>query len=60
MSIDTITTLPDPSGFSPDPLTGVIRDGAGKLIEPAIEVELAALTAATNLRLFCCSDDLRQ
>jgi len=46
MSIDTITTLPDPSGFSPDPLTGVIRDGARKLIEQAIEVELAALMAS--------------
>ena len=46
MSEDTITTLPDPSGFSPDPLTGVIRDGARKLIEQAIEAELAALMAS--------------
>ena len=46
MSEDTITTLPDPSGFSPDPLTGVIRDGARKLIEHAIEAELAALMAS--------------
>lgn len=56
MSKTTIATLPDPSvtgrrlqsnlprgGFSPDPLTGVIREGARKLIEQAIEAELAAL-----------------
>jgi hypothetical protein len=43
MSEDTITPLPDPSGFSPDPLTGVIRDGVRKLIGQAIEAELAAL-----------------
>lgn len=45
MSDDTITKLPDPSGMSPDPLTSVIRDGARKLIEQAIEAELAALLA---------------
>ena len=43
MQENTITPLPDPSGFSPDPLTDVIRDGARKLIEQAIEAELAAL-----------------
>lgn len=43
MSEDTITQLPDPSGFSPDPLTGLIRDGARKLIEQAVEAELATL-----------------
>ena len=43
---DTIATLPDPSGFSPDPLTGVIRDGARKLIAQAIEAELSALLDA--------------
>ena len=41
MSKTTIATLPDPSGFSLDPLTGVIREGARKLIEQAIEAELA-------------------
>ena len=46
MSETTITKLPDPSGFSPDPLSDVIRDGARKLIEQAIEAELAALMAA--------------
>jgi putative transposase len=46
MAETTITMLPDPSGFSSDALTDVIRDGARKLIEQAIEVELAALMAA--------------
>ena len=46
MSETTIATLRDPSGFSPDPLTGVIRDGARRLIEQALEAELAALMAA--------------
>ena len=46
MSETTITQLPDPSGFSADPFTDVIRDGARKLIEQAINVELATLMAA--------------
>jgi transposase-like protein len=46
MSEDTITKLPDPSGISPDPLTEVIRNGARKLIEQAIEAELAGLLSA--------------
>jgi len=46
MSNDTITKLPDPSGISPDPLTDVIRGGARKLIEQAIEAELATLLGA--------------
>jgi putative transposase len=45
MSEDTIAKLPDPSGISPDPLTDVIRSGARKLIEQAIEAELATLLA---------------
>lgn len=45
MHDDTITRLPDPSGFAPDALTEVIRSGARKLIEQAIEAELAALLA---------------
>ena len=52
MSEPTITRLPDPSGFSPDSLTGVIRGGARKLIEQAIEAELAALMAS------CANDKL--
>lgn len=46
MSDDTTTKLPDPSGISPDPLTDVIRSGARRLIEQAIEAELATLLAA--------------
>ncbi|SNT34056.1 hypothetical protein SAMN04488078_11037, partial [Antarctobacter heliothermus] len=46
MSETTITQLPDPSGFSADPFTDVIRDGARKLIEQAIHAELATLMAA--------------
>ena len=40
MSLTTITQLPDPSGFSADPFTDIIRDGARKLIEQAIHAEL--------------------
>ena len=46
MSDDTITKLPDPSGFGSDPFTAVLRDGARKLIEQAIHAELAALLTA--------------
>ena len=46
MSETTITQLPDPSGFSSDPFTGVLRDGARKLIEQAIHAELVALMNA--------------
>ena len=46
VSDDTIAALPDPSGFSPDPLTGLIRDGARKLIAQAIEAELSTLLSA--------------
>ncbi|SPJ26513.1 IS256 family transposase [Palleronia abyssalis] len=46
MSEDTITQLPDPSGFSRDPLSDLIRGGARKLIEQAVEAELATLLAA--------------
>ncbi len=42
----TITPLPDPSGFSPDPLTDILRSGARRLIEQAVEADLAALLAA--------------
>src|SRR5690554_5197817 len=46
MTNATITMLPDPSGFSPDPLTEVLRSGARRLIEQAVEAELATLLAA--------------
>ena len=42
----TITPLRDPSGFASDPLTELVRNGARKLIEQAIEAELAALLSA--------------
>ncbi len=42
---DTITALPDPNGFSADPLTDLIRSGARPLIEQALEAELGALLA---------------
>lgn len=45
MQEDTITQRPDPSDFSTDPFTDVLRDGARKLIEQAIQAELAAITA---------------
>jgi len=45
MQENTITHLPDPSGFTSDPFTDVIRGGARKLIEQAIHAELAALLA---------------
>jgi hypothetical protein len=40
-----ITHLPDPSGFGSDSFTDMLRDGARKLIEQAIQAELAALMA---------------
>ncbi|MEQ8342975.1 MAG: IS256 family transposase [Marinovum algicola] len=46
MKNPTITPLPDPSGFSPDPLTDVLRSGARELIQQAVEAELSALLAA--------------
>ena len=46
MSETTITQLPDPSGFTSDPFTDVLRDGARKLIEQTIHAELAALMNA--------------
>lgn len=43
MSGSTITHLLDPSGFSSDPLTDLVRDGARQLIRQAVEAELAVL-----------------
>lgn len=43
MSGSTITHLPDPSGFSSDPLTDLVRDGARQLIRQAVESGLAVL-----------------
>ncbi len=46
MTGTTIAALPDPSGFSPDPLTDILRSGACDLIQQAAEAELAALLQA--------------
>ena len=46
MSETTITQLPDPKGFTSDPFTNALRDGARKLIEQAIHAELDALMSA--------------
>ncbi len=46
MTNSTITPLPDPSGSSLDPLTEVLRSGARRLIEQAVEAELTVLLAA--------------
>jgi len=45
MTKDTMTALPDPNGFSADPLTDLIRSGARRLIEQALEAKLGALLA---------------
>ena len=45
MRKDTITALPDPNGFSADPLMDLIRSGARQLIEQALEAELSTLLA---------------
>ena len=36
MTTNTITQLTDPQGFSPDPLTDLLRSGAQRLIEKAV------------------------
>ena len=46
MTKTSITTLPDPHGFSPDPLTDILRAGARDLIQQAVEAELSALLEA--------------
>ena len=46
MSEDTITHLPDPSRFARDAITDLIRDGARRLLQQAIEAELETLLTA--------------
>jgi len=46
MTTNTITQLTDPHGFSPDPLTDILRSGARRLIEQAVEAELSVLLEA--------------
>jgi transposase-like protein len=42
MTKTIISQFPDPSGFSADPLTDILRSGARRLIEQAVEAELSA------------------
>jgi len=46
MTTNTITQLTDPHGFSPDPLTDILRSGARHLIQQAVEAEFSALLEA--------------
>jgi transposase-like protein len=46
MAKTIITTLPDPHGLSPDPLTDLLRSGARSLIQQAVEAELSVLLEA--------------
>ena len=46
MTTNTISQLTDPHGFSPDPLTDLLRSGAQRLIEQAVEAELSVLLEA--------------
>jgi len=46
MSKTIIEALPDPSGFSADPLREILRGGARDLIQQAIEAELSVLLEA--------------
>ncbi len=45
MTKTIISQFPDPSGFSADPLTDILRSGARRLIEQAVEAELSAFLA---------------
>jgi putative transposase len=46
MPKDTVVAFRDPAGFSPDPLTDLLRKGARDLIAQAVEAELAAFMDA--------------
>jgi transposase-like protein len=46
MTKDTIVTFRAPDGFSPDPLTDLLRQGARDLIAQAVEAELNSFLAA--------------
>ena len=45
MREDVITALPDPNGFSADPLTEVIQAGAKELLRTAVQAEVTAFIA---------------
>ena len=42
MTKDTVVAFRTPDGFSPDPLTDLLRQGARDLIAQAVEAELSA------------------
>lgn len=46
MTKDTVVAFRAPEGFSPDPLTDLLRQGARELIAQAVEAELNAFLAA--------------
>ena len=46
MTKDTVVAFRTPDGFSPDPLTDLLRQGARDLIAQAVEAELNGFLAA--------------
>ena len=46
MTKDTVVAFRTPDGFSPDPLTDLLRQGARDLIAQAVEAELATFLDA--------------
>ena len=46
MTKDTVVAFRAPTGFSPDPLTDLLRLGARQLIAQAVEAELTGFLAA--------------
>ena len=46
MTKDTVVAFRAPTGFSPDPLTDLLRQGARDLIAQAVEAELATFLDA--------------
>ena len=46
MTQDTVVALRGRDGFSPDPLTELLRQGARQLIAQAVEAELSGFLAA--------------
>ena len=46
MTKDTVVAFRAPDGFSPDPLTDLLRHGARQLIAQAVEAELKGFLAA--------------
>jgi len=46
MTRDTVVAFRAPRGFSPDPLTDLLRQGARQLIAQAVEAELNGFLAA--------------